>query len=379
VSDLRRIDVTHELGSTPVLVGEEALEAAQLELGPWWRDRTVFLVVSHEVDRLHGDSVRQPIAAEAARVVTLKVPDGEGAKTMVEADRLWQAMAFAGGKRDSRLITLGGGSVGDLGGFVAGTFLRGIEFVQIPTTLLAQVDASVGGKTGIDLPSMKNAVGLFVHPEAVVADSRLLSTLPEPELRAGLFEVVKMAVLLDPPLLERVEEELAHLLAGDPVRLSEIVARSVAAKARIVERDPRERDERRLLNLGHTLAHAIEAQQGYSGLRHGEAVGYGMLFAFRLACAGGLDRELASRIHRLIARIGLPPLRAVAVDGLWEAMTRDKKARQGGLVWVLPVGLGEGRMVSGIDPSAVRSHLQDFLEDPLARPENWAVEPELRI
>ena len=261
----------HPSGSTPVLVGEDALASAHGQLAGWLSGRTVFLVSTPRVLGLHGSRL-EPLRREAGRWVVLEVEEGEPAKTVSSAERLWDAMLEAVGKRDSRVIAFGGGSVGDLAGFAAGCFLRGISFTQIPTTLLAQVDAAIGGKTGVDLPGGKNTVGLFHHPAFVVCDTAVLPTLPREELRSGLVEVVKMAALLDPDLLERVEERLDALLAGDPAELGPVVAAAAAAKIGVVERDPTEQGDRRLLNFGHTLGHAIESACGYTGLRHGEAV-----------------------------------------------------------------------------------------------------------
>ena len=277
-------------------------------------------------------------------------------------------MLAAGGKRDSRLLAFGGGSVGDLGGFAAGCFLRGIEFVQVPTTLLAQVDAAVGGKTGVDLPGGKNTVGLFHHPRWVVSDTSVLATLPREELRSGMVEVVKMVALLDPDLFVRLEERMETLLAGDPAALGPVVTAAAAAKIGVVERDPTEQGDRRLLNFGHTLGHAIEAACGYIGLRHGEAVGYGILFALRLALSRGLDRRTAERIHALILRLGLPPLPELDPETLLAAMARDKKALESGLVWVLPRTLGEGWMANGVPSQEVQAELRTFLRHPFTLP-----------
>ena len=246
------------------------------------------------------------------------------------------------------MLALGGGSLCDLGGFVAACFLRGIEVAQVPSTLLAQVDASVGGKTAIDLPEGKNTVGAFHQPALVIADTELLATLERAELAAGLVEVIKMAALLDVELLARVERDLDRLLAGDAEALAPVVVGAVAAKIRVVEEDPLEVDRRRLLNFGHTLGHALEAALGYTGLRHGEAVAHGMRFALRLARRRGLEREAADRLERVLSRLRLPPLPAVQAGPLLDAMRRDKKARESGLVWVLPSALGRGEMVSDV-------------------------------
>jgi 3-dehydroquinate synthase len=355
----------HPAGVTPVLVGEDALARAHDHLDPWLAGRAVFVVSTPRVLAIHGERL-EPLLGAAARRVVLEVDDGETAKTVVTADRLWNEMLAAGGKRDSRLVAFGGGSVGDVGGFAAGCFLRGIELVQVPTTLLAQVDAAIGGKTGVDLPGGKNTVGLFHHPALVVCDTSLLESLPREELRSGLVEVVKMAALLDPDLFGQVERGLDALLDGDAAALGPVVAAAAAAKIGVVERDPDERGDRRLLNFGHTLGHAIESACGYAGLRHGEAVGYGILFALRLAVrrGPGLDPAVAERIRALLQRFGLPPLPELEPGTLMDLMARDKKARESGLVWVLPTRLGEGRMVQDVPPAEVEAELRSFLSAP---------------
>lgn len=361
----RALSLSHPTVVTPVLVGENALSTAHPDLSRWMAGRTVFVISSAPILALHGQRL-EPLRSAAARWMVLEVEDGEPAKTVDTAGRLWNEMLAAGGKRDSRVLAFGGGSVGDLAGFTAGCFLRGIEFVQIPTTLLAQVDASIGGKTGVDLPGGKNTVGLFHHPALVVCDTSVLPTLPREELRSGLVEVIKMAALLDPALLTRVEEDLDSLLAGDSVALGPVVAGAAAAKIGVVERDPDEQGDRRLLNFGHTLGHAIETSCGYAGLRHGEAVGYGILFALRLAERRGLDPALSTRLRTLLGRLGLPPLPALDPAELIAHMARDKKAREDGLVWVLPAALGEGRMTSGVPWEEVSAELAGLLRDPFA-------------
>src|SRR3954471_13911727 len=229
----------HPDGATPVIVGEGALSSVLPELEDWLARRTAFLITTPRVQALHGDRL-DVLCRAASRWVILEVEEGEGAKAVESAGRLWNEMLAAGGKRDSRLLAFGGGSVGDLGGFAAGCFLRGIEFVQVPTTLLAQLDASIGGKTGVDLPGGKNTVGLFHHPRWVVSDTSVLATLPREELRSGMVEVVKMAALLDPDLFVLLEEQMEILLEGDPEALGPVVAAAAAAKIAVVERDPTE-------------------------------------------------------------------------------------------------------------------------------------------
>ncbi len=369
-AELYHQQLDHPRGRTEILIGAGALETAAEVLGGWMKDRTLAVVSTPRLRALHGDALAR-LAARAGRVIELEVPDGEGAKTLATAERLWNEMLAAGGKRDSRLITFGGGTVGDLGGFVAGCFLRGIEYAQIPTTLLAQVDAAIGGKTAVDLAGGKNTVGLFHHPAWVVSDTSLLATLGRPELACGLVEVIKMALLLDPPLFARVEAGLDPLLAGGAEALAPVVAAATAAKCSVVKSDPEEGDRRRLLNFGHTLGHAIEGVEGYEGLAHGEAVAYGLLFAVRLGARRGLAPEFGERLRRLLGRFALPPLPALDPEALCDFMARDKKALEAGLVWVLPTSrgaevFGHAEMVPGIDRGEVLAELAVFLADPFA-------------
>lgn len=359
VSERSVIRVGFPGGSYEVVAGRGALEQAGRALSEVVGGRQVFLLSSPTVRTLHAPGVRHALAA-ARTVVELEVPDGEGAKSIEIAARLWREMVAAGGKRDSVLVALGGGSVGDLGGFVAGAFLRGIPFVQMPTTVLAQVDASVGGKTGIDLPEGKNTVGLFHQPALVVADTSWLETLPAGERRAGLLESVKMAFCLAPGLFERIEADLVPLLDGRHDVLAEVIAGSIAAKAGVVESDPFEADLRRVLNFGHTLAHAIETALGYDGLRHGEAVGWGMRFALALAEETFGQVGEAQRLCAVLDHFELPPLPALAPAHLLALIGRDKKATEAGVAWVLPRALGRAEMVR-VEPWVVAQELERFL------------------
>ncbi len=352
-------------GVTAISIGPGALLEAAESAAPFVEGRTVFLVSSRPLLELHGHRLG-PLCGRARRCEVLEIPDGEAAKSTEVLDGLWRRMALAGGKRDSRVLAFGGGSVGDLAGFAAGCFLRGLDFAQLPTTLLAQVDASIGGKTGIDLPEGKNLVGLFHHPERVIADTDLLQTLPRAELRSGLVEAIKMGATLDLDLLTQIESRLPDLLAGRPEPLGPVVAAAAAAKVAVVERDPAEEGDRRLLNFGHTLGHAIEAALGFSALRHGEAVAYGILFALRLSEARGLPAEDAGRLRALLARLDLPPLPPLPPRELLALMARDKKAVEGGLAWVLMDRLGHGWIEPRIETAEIEAELAPFLSEPWA-------------
>ena len=355
----------HGNGHSDILIAADLLQQEDT-LRPWrqWLGgRTVFVISTQRILDLHGERL-QILLADARQRVDLLVEDGEGAKSLETAGRLWQEMLLAGGKRDSRLVTFGGGTVGDLGGFVAGSFLRGIDYLQVPTTLLAQVDASIGGKTAIDMPAAKNSVGLFHHPAAVLADTSLLATLPGGELRSGLMEAVKKGMVLDASLLRRIEGDLPRLLTGERLALGPVVAAAAIAKSRVVEMDAKESGWRRILNFGHTLGHAIESELQYQHLRHGEAVAYGMLFAAGLATSRGLGQDEARYLRDLLQRCDIPILPDLEPSQLMGYMARDKKATEKGLIWVFPTGLGQGDMFGDVSRQEVETRLPAFLSDP---------------
>ncbi len=291
------------------------------------------------------------------------VPPGEDSKSPEVWASLLRAFARDGLDRDCAVVALGGGVVGDLAGFVAATYLRGVAFVQVPTSLLAMVDASVGGKTALDLPEGKNLVGAFWQPRAVVSDVRLLRTLPEAEFRQGAVELFKHGLLADPALLDRVGEGFSSSMPeGD---LSEAVARSVAVKADVVARDEREGGARAHLNLGHTLGHALEAITDHR-LPHGEAVAYGLLYAALLARDRGWA-DVTPRILRLLRWVAPAPLPDVSFDDLAPFLARDKKARRGVLRFVLLEDVARPRVVADVREDALRrawAELREVLDDP---------------
>lgn len=366
MNDIYRSTLAHGRGGsgvTSILIGPGALSAAADLASSFVADRTVFLISSRPLLELHGHRLG-PLCGRARRSEVLEIPDGEAAKSAEVLDGLWRRMALSGGKRDSRVLAFGGGSIGDVAGLAAGCFLRGVDFAQVPTTLLAQVDASIGGKTGIDLPEGKNLVGLFHHPELVIADTDVLATLPRRELRSGLVEAIKMAALLDLDLFARIERDLPALLDGEPGPLGPVVAAAAAAKVAVVERDPAEEGDRRLLNFGHTLGHAIEAALGFAGLSHGEAVAYGLLFALRLSRARGLPAAEGERLRALLARLELPPLPPLPPAALLAGIARDKKAVEAGLAWVLASRLGQGIIEPRVGAAELESELLAFLANP---------------
>lgn len=306
------------------------------------------VVSTARVFRIHGRRLVRSLRGAGFDPVPILVPEGERSKSIAMATRLYRAFLRAGLDRSSTVIALGGGVVGDLAGFAAATFLRGVPFVVAPTTLLAQVDASVGGKTAVNLSEGKNLVGAFHQPRLVIADTRTLRTLSEREFRSGLAEVVKVAAALDAPLFRRMERDAEAILARDESVIAALVARAVRWKVRLVAEDERDVAGRRaLLNYGHTVGHALETATGFRALRHGEAVAVGIVAASRLAARMGLLAEAeALRQEALIARFGLPTRvpRGVAVDRILTLIGRDKKATAGRPAFVLTPQVGSASL-----------------------------------
>ena len=326
------------------------------------RGRHVLVVSDSAVAPLYAARVVAALTAHTrAQVLVSCIAAGEASKTLASFAELMRELADFGATRDACVFALGGGVVGDLAGFAAACWMRGIDVVQLPTSLLAMVDSSVGGKTAVDLPQGKNLVGAFHPPRAVFADTTTLRTLPERELRAGLAEVVKYGAIGDAAFLDWLGAHAAALRARDDAALAEAIATSCAHKAAIVERDPLEHGERALLNFGHTFAHAIEAGQGYGGLVHGEAVAVGMVLAARLSATLGLaTRADADALAALLARFGLPVALppGLDADALLARMRLDKKAAASGLRFILWDGPGRARVVAGVPEDAVRAVLR---------------------
>ena len=346
-----RIDIA------PGLLDDGALLASHL------RGRHALIVSDSQVAPLYVQRVQAALAAARpdAKLALHVFDAGEGEKTLGNFTAALDALAALGATRDACVYALGGGVVGDLAGFAAACWMRGIDVVQLPTTLLAMVDSSVGGKTAVDIAQGKNLVGAFHPPRAVVADIAALRTLPPRELRAGFAEVIKYGAIVDAPFLDWLDADADGLLAGDDAVLAEAIARSCAHKAAIVERDPFERGERALLNFGHTFGHAIETEQGYGGLNHGEAVAVGMVLAARLSTLLGLaDAADGERLRALLARFGLPTTLPPDLDpaALVARMRLDKKAQGSGLRFVLWNGAGKARVVADVAEARVLDALR---------------------
>jgi 3-dehydroquinate synthase len=301
-------------------------------------------------------------ALQPRRLVPVILPDGEAHKTLANLSRVLDVLIANRFGRDCALLALGGGVVGDLAGFAAASYQRGVAFVQVPTTLLAQVDSAVGGKTGVNHPGGKNLIGAFHQPEAVLIDTRTLTTLPARELRAGLAEVIKYGLICDAALFGWLEAHLDSLLAGDAAALAHVIRRSCEIKAAIVGRDERERGERALLNLGHTFGHALEAASAYKEWLHGEAVGAGLVMAAAMSQACGfLSAADAARVRQLVERAGLPAqVPSVSPQLLLEHMRIDKKVQGGRIRLVLLRSVGSAFVSDDYPQHALQSTLAEY-------------------
>ena len=325
--------------------------------------RSIFILTSPEIWALWGRRFLEAFPS-ARQPTVLFLPAGETHKRMSEVERLATELALAGANRSSILIAFGGGIVGDVGGFLAAVYMRGIDHIQMPTTLLAQVDSSVGGKTGVNLTVGKNLVGSFHHPRAVFADVVLLETLPSRELRAGLFESIKAGVIRDASLFRFLERERESILARNPTALKRVVSGSIRMKAEVVGMDERESGLRMILNFGHTLGHAIEAATGYKKLLHGEAIAWGMLAAVHMSRARGvLPEKDASRIVKTIHAYGPLPRFRARVPELMAAAAHDKKNKGGTRRFILSPGIGNAVVVENVTDTEMIAAIEAILSE----------------
>jgi 3-dehydroquinate synthase len=354
--DPTRIDVTTPSRSYVVTLGSGTIEHLGGLLDDLRLPERRFVVSSPVVWRFHGARL-----ARALNVTEpILVPDGERYKQLQTVSRVYEALIRSKADRASTLLTFGGGVIGDMAGFAASTYLRGISLVHLPTTLLAQVDSSIGGKVGVNHPLGKNLIGSFYQPDAVVIDPSVLATLPRREFRAGLYEVVKYGMTSSPSLFDRIRRDRDLIFAREPGVLTAIISESCRIKADVVSADEREAGLRRILNFGHTAGHALEAVTKYRRYRHGEAVGYGMLVAAELAAArGALARQDQAALAALVASLGpLPAIADVSTSDLLEAIKHDKKTVAGRLHFVLPTAIGATAIVDDVTEKEMKAALR---------------------
>lgn len=356
---VRTIEVDLGARSYPIHVGENTLPGLGEAMRRAHFGKNVAIVTDRNVAALYLKTVEDSLRRSGFECAEILLPAGEEHKNLDSLAAIYDRLIASRYDRGSSLVALGGGIVGDVAGFAAATYLRGIAYVQVPTTLLAQVDSSVGGKTAVNHREGKNLIGSFHQPRLVWIDVAALRSLPERELLAGLAEVIKYGVIADAALFRQLEEKLDDILKGDAAMLAEIVAASCAIKARVVEKDERESDLRAVLNFGHTVGHALEAVTGYEKYLHGEAVAIGMVQAARISLAEGVcDAESFDRIQRLIVRAGLPVKipAEVSLQELIKHMEVDKKSAAGKIKFVLCEGIG-GTRFHTLSPAEIAARL----------------------
>src|SRR3989441_3547945 len=356
------VDVNLGSRSYRIVVASGALQSVGERLRELRLGSRAALVSDGAIMRLYGKTVVASLESAGFTVTTIDVPEGEAAKTLTVAEHCWDQLLTAGLDRTSTVLALGGGAVGDVAGFAAATYMRGINFVQLPTTVLAQVDASIGGKTAIDHPLGKNMIGAFHQPRLVVVDPAVARTLPEREFRSGLAEVAKHGIVLEAEYFAELERDVKRLLTRELGVLERIIGGSCRLKASVVERDERESELRHVLNYGHTIGHALEAATGYARFAHGEAVSLGIVAEARLAWRLGIaDEETVRRQERLLAALGLP-VRAPAIDAdrVLAAIRRDKKARDGRVPFVLAPRIGAFQLQYDVPWDVVRAVLGEL-------------------
>ncbi len=348
-----------------VHVGENVLEASGGLIAEVTKARTAAIVTNPRIGKLYTERVVKSLGDAGISAHVITIPAGERHKTLSTVRRVYEKMLDHRIDRTGMVIGLGGGVVGDLAGFVAATYLRGVDFVQMPTSLLAQVDASVGGKVGVDLPRGKNLVGAFYQPKIVLVDTGTLRTLPKAQFRSGLAEVVKHGIILDSDYYSYLERNLPAVMRLESEPLSRVVRRSVELKAQVVTRDERESGLRAILNYGHTVGHAVESLTGYTRVLHGEAVAIGMVAAALISHGMGLaDGSLAGRIADLLVRAGLPvkPPADVIPEAVVEAMKLDKKVARGKLRFVLVKEIGSAFISEDVTPEIIAKALRSQRE-----------------
>ncbi len=354
------LTVTTPSGSYPIIIEPGALKQLAQHLQNTELNGTLWLIADQAVYASYGEMLLAQLSAAGYRIYSITVPSGEPSKDMPNSMRLFDWLISGGVERRDTILALGGGVVGDLAGFVAATTLRGVNFVQLPTTLLAMVDSSVGGKTGINHALGKNLIGAFYQPRLVLADVSTLATLAPRELHAGWAEVIKHGVIRDAGLFEQLEQEASSAVQRSEASMAELIQRAVRVKVDIVNRDERETGERMLLNYGHTIGHAVEAAAGYGQLLHGEAVAIGMQLEAQIAQSlNMISSSMLERQQALLEAYQLPTQlpNDMDLEMIEEHIMRDKKVKAGKVRWVLPNSIGSAMIRDDIAPELVRSIL----------------------
>jgi len=359
---IKKIPVQLGANSYNIMIGQGASRLIGKYLRNLSVGEKVAVVTNPKIDRLHGAGIRKSLEASGYHPLMIRVPDGEKYKTTAQLERIYDRLVQHRFERSSSLVALGGGVIGDLTGFAAATFLRGIPYIQCPTTLVAQVDASIGGKTGVDHPGGKNLIGAFHQPRLVCADPEVLTTLPKREFIAGLAEVIKYGVILDRNFFKYLESNTDGILALDQKKILYCIQRSAALKAKVVQSDEKESGLRKILNYGHTFGHAIETLTGYRKYKHGEAVAIGMASAARLSYLLGISSwKDVQRQIRLLDLFGLPTtLPKLDPGSILAVMERDKKVIGGEIYFILPEKIGSVR-IAPVERKVLKGFLKTLL------------------
>ena len=357
---MRQVNVALGSKSYPVYIGSGLLARAGSYLKERGFNGRLVVITDSTVKKLYGDMLSQALEGDGFQVNILEVPPGEEQKTLENAGRLYRELTAVHAERSTPVLALGGGVIGDLAGFVAATYQRGVPLVQLPTTLLAQVDSSVGGKVAVDHGQLKNMIGAFYQPEMVIADTNALPSLPEEELINGLAEVIKSAAIRDGRFFSFLEENMEKIKSFDVNSLEEIVFQTVGIKAAVVAGDERDMGLRHILNYGHTIGHAVESVSDFR-IKHGNAVAIGMVAAARLSHRlGMLDEGDVKRLRQLIMRAGLPAeIPDLGIEKIMQAMQHDKKVREGRVEFVLLKSIGDTVVTDDVSPSLIREVLAE--------------------
>lgn len=357
-----RVDLGHR--SYPIVVGSGVLKQAGRILSKLGFSSAPIVVTNNLVWQMHGATLRKSLVGSFGSPAVIRIGDGERFKSHETLLRIYEGLFRAHADRRSWILAFGGGVIGDIAGFAAATFMRGIPYAGVPTTLLAQVDSSIGGKVGINVSRGKNLIGAFHQPSAVLSDTDVLATLSKRELASGLYEVVKCGAIRSARLLQYIDRHLPAILKRRPGPLERVIQESSRIKAEVVAGDEREDGMRMILNYGHTVGHALEAATSYKRFKHGEAVAWGMIAAVGFGRdLGMLNPAEAERLIRIIRRIApLPSLEGIGFSALWSALRRDKKFRSGNIRMVLLPRLGATEIVTGIEPTYLKRFLQAFLK-----------------
>jgi 3-dehydroquinate synthase len=350
--------------SYEIIIAPGVLNTNQSLFEPFVQDKKCFIISDSNAFPLYGEQVIAKLKQSKGIISSQFIfPAGESAKTLSTVEQIYHAALECGLDRSSVIIALGGGVVGDIAGFVAATYMRGIDFIQIPTSLLAMVDSSVGGKTGVDMPEGKNLIGAFWQPKLVLIDPQTLYTLPKREIKGGLAEVIKYGMILDSPFFDKLNSEISKISAIDSEFYSKIIAKCCTLKADIVKQDEKETGLRGILNYGHTFGHAIETASGYEKYIHGEAVGIGMLIAGELAClVNKMERAELDKLMSLYKKLNLCiSANGIDADAIFQAMTKDKKAKDGNICFVLPEQIGKVSFIHNTDKNLVINAIKKYI------------------